>query len=713
MSSGEASTDGRHAGLADLVETLHATHLQIRALAGEGVDAVVHPSSGTTYLLSDAQGDLRRLEQVERQHASELAAILDALPAEIALIDQGGIILMVNEAWRAFARQNGLNLSNFAVGSSYLAVCDERTTGGEAAGSEAAASGIRSVLEGRSARFTLEYPCHSPTEPRWFLLTVTRLDQERPSGAVVMHVDVSERYRAHAVAGEWRRRLERLIDQAKVGILLHWNFKPILANRELARMLRYDGPEAIQALESCTHLFAEGERERVAEFNAARLGGAYAPAVYRVEGNRLDGARLVMENRAFTIEWGDRMAVCAMLTDITAQLETEDLLRQSQRLDAIGQLTGGIAHDFNNLLTVILGNAELLLDGLGHGQYLRGLAETTAKAAERGAELTSQLLAFARRQPLDPKVADVHRQIAEMERMLQRTLGEHIDIEQLHHPGLWRAMIDPGQLQNAILNLCINARDAMPEGGKLIIETANVHLDADYAGQHKDVEPGRYVMLAVSDTGTGMDAATLDRAFEPFFTTKEVGKGSGLGLSMVYGFVKQSQGHIRVYSELGQGTTVKLYLPSADGVEEEKDEGAAGATVAARYGRERILVVEDDDMVRGHVASQLTGLGYQVVAVSNSIEAIEVLNGAAEFDLLFTDIVMPGGISGRQLAEQARVLRPTLPVLFTSGYAENAIVHHGRLDPGVDFLAKPYRRQDLALKIRAALERGFERPLAR
>ena len=703
MTYGDTSTDGGRVRLAELIETLHSTNLEIQTLVGDGVDAVVHPSSGMTYLLSDAQGDLRRLEQAERQHASELAAILDALPAEIALIDQGGTIMVVNEAWRNFARQNSLNLPDFAVGSSYLAVCEDNSEE-DAVGSESVASGIRSVLDGRSERISLEYPCHSPTEQRWFQLTVTRMDHERAIGAVVMHVDISERFRAHAAAGEWRRRLERLIDQAKVGILLHWNFKPILANRELARMLGYDSPEAIQALDSCEQLFAEGERDRIREFNKARLDDAYAPAVYRVEGNRLDGTRLVMENRAFTIEWGDRMAVCAMVTDITAQLETEDLLRQSQRLEAIGQLTGGIAHDFNNLLTVILGNAELLVQELDDEHYLRGLADTTAKAAERGAELTSRLLAFARRQPLEPKVTDIHRQIADMERMLQRTLGEHIDIERVHSPGLWPAMIDPGQLQNAILNLCINARDAMPEGGKLIVETANVHLDADYAEQYEDVEPGRYVMVAVSDAGTGMDAVTLDRAFEPFFTTKEVGKGSGLGLSMVYGFVKQSRGHIRVYSEIDQGTTVRLYLPGAEGVEVAENQGTADAD--ARSGRGRILMVEDDELVRGHVASQLTSLGYQVVAASNAREAIEVLSGSSDFDLLFTDIVMPGGINGRQLAAQVRVTHPTLPVLFTSGYAENAIVHHDRLEPGVDFLAKPYRRDDLALKIRSVLERG-------
>jgi signal transduction histidine kinase/CheY-like chemotaxis protein len=376
-------------------------------------------------------------------------------------------------------------------------------------------------------------------------------------------------------------------------------------------------------------------------------------------------------------------------------------LQQSQRMEAVGQLTGGVAHDFNNLLTVILGNAETLSDSLEKDPRLRVLADMTAKAALRGAELTGRLLAFARRQPLEPRSTDINKRLADMDSLLRRTLGEQVEIEIVGSAGLWPAMVDPGQLENAILNLCINARDAMPGGGRLTIETGNVHLDADYAAQQGDIEPGRYVMVAVSDTGTGMDAGTLDRAFEPFFTTKEVGKGSGLGLSMVYGFVKQSTGHVRIYSEYGHGTTVKLYLPRADreddGAEHRRDD------IGVETGNEKILLVEDDDMVREHVAGQLAALGYRVVAAQDGSAAIEALKRHDDFDLLFTDVVMPGGMSGRQLAEQAQVLRPGLPVLFTSGYTENAIVHHGRLDADVHLLQKPYRRHDLAAKIRKVL----------
>ncbi len=376
-------------------------------------------------------------------------------------------------------------------------------------------------------------------------------------------------------------------------------------------------------------------------------------------------------------------------------------LRQSQKMEAVGQLTGGVAHDFNNLLTVIIGNSELVADGVKDRPALRKMVETTVKAAERGAELTSRLLAFSRRQALDPKPSDVNRQIAGMDSMLRRTLGEHIEIEMVGGGGLWKALVDPGQLENAILNLCLNARDAMPKGGRLTIETANARLDSAYAASQSEVEPGQYVMIAVSDTGAGMDAATLERAFEPFFTTKDVGKGSGLGLSMVYGFVKQSRGHVRIYSEPGHGTTVKLYLPRADS--DEAAGAEAASTVDAPRGSGRILLVEDDELVRENAAEQLRSLGYDVVAAGSGREALAVLENGEAFDLLFTDVVMPGGMNGRELAERALLLRPGLPVLYTSGYTENAIVHHGRLDRGVDLLAKPYRRQDLAAKVSAVL----------
>jgi nitrogen-specific signal transduction histidine kinase len=372
-------------------------------------------------------------------------------------------------------------------------------------------------------------------------------------------------------------------------------------------------------------------------------------------------------------------------------------------METIGRLTGGVAHDFNNLLTIIMGSAELLAERLADNERLRGTAQMILTASERGAELTKRMLAFSRRQPLEPQVLDVGRLVAGLEAMLRRTLGEDIEVQVRGARDLWRTVTDPAQLESAVLNLAINARDAMPGGGKLTIETANTHLDEDYAALNADVKAGDYVMVAVSDSGTGMAPEVLERAFEPFFTTKEVGKGSGLGLSMVYGFVKQSGGHVKAYSETGHGTTIKIYLPRADGAA-STSQAREPLREALPRGHELILAVEDDAAVRTQVELQLRNLGYRVVAAPDGRTALEALQAHPDVGLLFTDVIMPGGMNGRDLAAQAARLRPGLKVLFTSGYAENAIVHQGRLDPGVHLLNKPYRRQDLAKKVRQALD---------
>ena len=391
--------------------------------------------------------------------------------------------------------------------------------------------------------------------------------------------------------------------------------------------------------------------------------------------------------------------------DLTERNALQAQLQQAQRLEAVGQLTGGIAHDFNNLLTVILGNADLLAEQLSDRADLRPLAEMTRAAAERGAELTQRLLAFARRQALQPQFVDAHQLLASMDTLIRRTLPADIDLELVRAAGLWPALADPAQLESAVLNLVLNARDAMPGGGRLTLETANAWVDQHYADQHAEVTPGQYVLLSVSDTGCGMNPAQLARAFEPFYTTKGAGKGTGLGLSMVYGFAKQSRGHVKLYSEPGEGTTVRLYLPRATG---DKAQVAAPTTASRSLhqlrGQALVLVVEDDALVRRHVADQLASLGYRVLQAAQGHEGLALLQQHDDVDLLFTDVVMPGGMNGRELAEAARALRPGLKVLYTSGYTENAIVHHGRLDPGVQLLPKPYRNIDLAAKVHAVLQ---------
>jgi signal transduction histidine kinase len=398
--------------------------------------------------------------------------------------------------------------------------------------------------------------------------------------------------------------------------------------------------------------------------------------------------------------------------EVKERTRAEDALRQAQKMEAIGQLTGGIAHDFNNLLTIVIGG----LDGIE--RHLAAVPDAEAAArirrsramsldgARRAATLTSRLLAFSRRQPLDPKAIEVNRLIVGLADLLQRTLGETIALESVSGAGLWRAMADASQIENAILNLALNARDAMPDGGKLTIETSNAYLDEEYVAKTPEfLEPGQYVQIAVCDTGVGMTGEVLQKAFEPFFTTKETGKGTGLGLSQVHGFVRQSGGHVRIYSEVGQGTTVKLYLPRAtEDVISVEDVGCRTRSGAIPGGTEKILVVEDDDSLREFSTGALIELGYRVVYAKSAPRALELLERDSDIDLLFTDVILPDGMNGRQLANEARQRKPKLRVLYTTGYTRNAIVHHGRLDPGINFIGKPFTFEQLAWLVRAILD---------
>jgi PAS domain S-box-containing protein len=387
--------------------------------------------------------------------------------------------------------------------------------------------------------------------------------------------------------------------------------------------------------------------------------------------------------------------------DLTEKQASEAQIRQVQKMDAIGQLTGGVAHDFNNILTVITGTIGILEEAVADKPDLVAITRLIDEAAERGANLTKHLLAFARKQPLQPTEVDINALMLEAAKLLRPTLGEHIEITPILAEDAWAAMVDPNQLTTAILNLALNARDAMPNGGKLALESRNVYLDEGYAGINSEVTVGHYVMVAVSDTGTGIPPQLLEKVFDPFFTTKEVGKGTGLGLSMVFGFVKQSDGHIKIYSEEGHGTSVKIYLPRATGLTQTAAEAQASSTILG--GDELILIVEDDALVRTYVTTQIAGLGYATLEAANAAEALQAIDANAQIDLLFTDVIMPGAMNGRQLVDEALKRRPGLKTLFTSGYTENAIVHHGRLDSGVLLLAKPYRKSELARMIRMAL----------
>ncbi|HEX3162246.1 MAG TPA: ATP-binding protein [Pseudolabrys sp.] len=378
----------------------------------------------------------------------------------------------------------------------------------------------------------------------------------------------------------------------------------------------------------------------------------------------------------------------------------EQALRQSQKMEAVGQLTGGVAHDFNNLLTIIIGNLGIAKRGVVEARAERALNNALV-GAERAAQLTQRLLAFSRRQPLNPRVLDVNRLIVSISDLLARTLGENIELETIGGAGLWSVEVDSSELESTLLNLALNARDAMPEGGKLTIETSNAYLDDEYCRQHDGVIPGQYVLIGVTDSGAGMSTETIDRAFEPFFTTKEAGKGTGLGLSQVYGFMKQSEGHVKIYSEPGEGTTIKLYLPRRDG-----DEAAISAENSEGSDRghgETILVVEDDDGVRQYAAEILRDLNYQVIEAKDSATALRLLDADKKFDLLLTDVVLPGK-NGRELANEVEKRRPEVEIIFMTGYSRNAIVHHGRLDAGTELIPKPLIERVMARKIRQVLD---------
>lgn len=559
------------------------------------------------------------------------------------------------------------------------------------------------INENTTVRFTEYYP--APLDS-WFDVSA----YPTPDGLAVYFRDVTERVTTEESLRISNERFN-LIAKATNDVIWDWDFAndTIWWNENMLSVFGHD-----PAIISCSPIswsdnIHDDDHARVLSGITSVINGTDNSWHDQYRFKHANGTIRIVNDRGFVIRDADGKAIrmVGSMMDITDSVQMDERLRQAQKLEAVGQLTGGVAHDFNNLLTVILGNAELLTEQLTDQQQLRILAEMTATAAERGAELTNRLLAFSRRQPLDPQNVNINKLIHNMDSLLRRTLQENIDIETVYAGGLWLSEVDPGQLEGALLNLAINARDAMPGGGKLTIETGNTLLDETYADGHDEVLAGQYVMVSVSDTGTGMSPDVVSQAFEPFFTTKQIGKGSGLGLSMVFGFAKQSGGHVKIYSEVGEGSTVKLYLPRALSTDNSVYDGHL--TPQVKGGSEKILLVEDDSLVRDHVASQLKALGYRLHAARNADEAHDILKLMSDIDLLFTDVVMPGTMNGRQLAELARQLRPGIKVLFTSGYTENAIVHHGRLDRGVHLLNKPYRRQELAAKVRKVLDEPVPR----
>ncbi|MGN6653287.1 PAS domain-containing protein [Trinickia sp.] len=585
---------------------------------------------------------------------------------------------------------------------------------------------IARAAAGETVQFDLELPAAAPGKPpvilestvrpvhddagrvAFVLLEAREATQQRSDEAALRssREEVHRGHEASARLQETEQRFRLLVDSVvdyaifmldAEGYVTSWN--------PGAQRIKGYGADEIIGQHFSRFYTEEDRRDGVPQAVLARAArtGKFEGEGWRV---RKDGSRFWANVLIDAIVGpdGEVIGFAKITRDLTEKRNVEAQLRQSQKMEAIGQLTGGIAHDFNNLLQVVIGSLEGLqrraggLEHLPQGADMARFVTNALRGAERAANLTRRLLAFSRRQALDAKPTDIGKLVSGMSELLRRTLGEGISIETVNAPELWRVSVDANQLESALLNLAVNARDAMPGGGKLTIETAHCVLDELYVSRFEGLDAGQYVMIAVSDTGMGMTKEVVERAMEPFFTTKEVGQGTGLGLSQVYCLVKQSGGHVRVYSEVNEGTTVKLYLPRLPGNAAEDERTDRRPVPASRIG-ETILVVEDDESVRAATRDMLRELGYRVVMAEDGVSALRMLAERPEIRLLFTDVGLPGGMNGRQLADAVRARRPELPVLFTTGYARNAIVHHGRLDPGINLLSKPFTYAELADKL--------------
>lgn len=643
---------------------------------------------GEVIRLQGALQDISSYKTIERRLDESLTSwqrLAEAMPMIVWTADLEGKLQYVNPAMQTFTGTS----EESAYGDSWVMLIhpDDRSVA-ITAWTASVATGHPYEVEFRMRRLDGIY--------RWHFARAQRV-QIQPDAPPIWYgtaIDVHDRLVLEQQARELVTRYETVLESMNDAVMaMNGDWEITVVNTRAEEILQRPKSDLI-GRRLCDELAAirgsvfEQECLRcISEATVVRFEEAYAPL-----------AKLI-EVTAYPAQDG---GVTVYFRDVTEQRRVADELRQAQRLDSIGQLTGGVAHDFNNLLTVVMGNAELLNILLPKDSAESELADTIFAAATRGAEMTQRLLAFARKQALSPQTVDLNNLVSNIEPLLRRTLGEHIHIEVVRADGLWKALVDPGQLENALLNLAINARDAMPQGGRLLIETSNEHLDADYAFLHSGVQVGDYVTLAVSDTGHGMTPEVQKRLFEPFFTTKPKGQGTGLGMPMVHGFIKQSNGHISVYSEVDKGSVIRIYIPRVDGPASKKKQSTGEQAPVGRG--ESILLVEDDQFVRHYASTLLTGLGYRVVIASSGPDALDKLREHPEVQLLFTDVIMPGGLNGRELADRVKLLNPRLPVLFTSGYTDNGIVHHGRLDPGVLLLPKPYRRSTLASRVREAID---------
>ena len=653
----------------------------------------------------NAELESRVRERTTAAEASErfIRATMDALVARVAVLDELGRVIATNAAWRAFGGEPGMEPFAVFEGDSYLEALDRFAAEGHQPEARHIAAGVRDVIAGAREVFTIEHASLVVGNRRWYLCRVSRFATSGPPWVVVTHDDVTDVHVAREQAAAGERMIASLDTVAPVGIFrLDASGATRSVNQRYCEILGLEWEEIVD----------DGWRRAVHPEDLERVIGAWDGAVrthtpVQVEYRFLhrDGTEVWVIGQTVEIvdASGTVTGYVGTLTDITERRGLEAQLAQAVKMEAIGKLTGGIAHDFNNFLGIIMGNLDLLRERAAGDHGAMRLIDAALRGAARSADLTQSLLAFSRRQPLDPRLTNVSERLGATIDLVRRSLGDGIELAPELVPDPWPVRIDGAQFDSCILNLANNARDAMPAGGTLRIATRNQRLDEAYAAANPGASAGDHVAIEVTDTGTGMTPETAARAFEPFFTTKPTGHGTGLGLSMVYGFVKQSGGHISLASEPGAGTTVRIYLP--------RDRHAGPATEASGprarpplpTGRETVLVVEDNEQMRQTATAQLTSLGYRVVEAENGQAALAVLDRGNHFDLLFSDVVMPGEPDGYGLARIARERRPGIRVLLTSGFPGDALSRDGRADD-LPLLGKPYRKEELARALRAVLD---------
>ncbi|WP_210485320.1 PAS domain S-box protein [Microvirga antarctica] len=646
------------------------------------------------YRISIIEDISERKQAEEAQRASEarLRTVLEAIPIGAVLTDAGGRIVEVNRAYLDLIGRTKAEVLSGQVGLDEV-TAPESIASDQRAVAEARASGVSALYEKDFLRNGQRVPA------------LAACATHDGISFAAFALDLTERKAAEAALQEREARLRSIVDTAPEALITIGERGVIESFSRSAEILFGYAAEEVVGQNVSMLMPAPYRQEHDGYLeHYRRTGERRIIGIGRVvSAQRKDGSVFPMELAVGEVQTGGRRLFTGFIRDLTATRKIEQELRQAQKMEAIGQLTGGVAHDFNNLLTVILGNLEMLEAGLTDERQM-ALVREARETAENGAQLTERLLAFGRRQPLQPRPTNIGQLLGEMTPLLRRTLGEAIAVRGKSDNDLWTVLVDPSQLQNALLNLAINARDAMPDGGRLILTAENTELEADYVRFYPEVRAGRYVMVAVTDTGSGMSRDVQERAFEPFFTTKDVGAGSGLGLAMVYGFAKQSNGHVALYSEPDRGTTIRIYLPRFAPVGEAAIEQPIDSPIGDFRGRgELILVVEDDARVRRMTMARLRELGYRVLDAPDGPSALAILQGHRNVQLLFTDMIMPGGMTGADLAAVARESWPSIKVLLTSGYAEPDVVQRGHATEA-RWLKKPYAKAELARTLRLILD---------